>query len=73
MFYRDWNNRLSLPYDPPMRGPLPVAAPQVWKTKVMPVFEKARVRYTVIETERTGHAIEVVAGMRPEELAQYQV
>ena len=39
----------------------------------MPVFLKARVNFTVIETQRTGHAIEVIAGMSPEELAQYQV
>ncbi len=38
----------------------------------MPVFQKARVKFTVIETERTGHAIEVVAGLKADELAQYQ-
>ena len=45
----------------------------MWKTTVRPVFEKARIHFTVIETERPGHAIEVVAGMRPEELVQFQV
>ena len=39
----------------------------------MPVFVKARINFTVIETQRSGHAIEVIAGMSPGELAQYQV
>jgi ceramide kinase len=46
--------------------------PQLWESKALPVFNKARVKCTVIETERCGHAIEVIAGMKADELAQYQ-
>ncbi|GAX83936.1 hypothetical protein CEUSTIGMA_g11360.t1 [Chlamydomonas eustigma] len=47
-------------------------ARQFWEGKALPVFNKARVKCTVIETERCGHAIEMIAGMNNEELAQYQ-
>lgn len=47
-------------------------AAQAWETEVLPVFQKARIKYKLIETERQDHARDIVANMAVEELVQYQ-
>jgi hypothetical protein len=42
----------------------------VWEKLAQPVFERSRVKYTVVHTEKADHAYEMVAGMKPEELLQ---
>ncbi|KAJ9533266.1 hypothetical protein QJQ45_018391 [Haematococcus lacustris] len=44
----------------------------VWEQQAMPVFVKARIRFTAIETLHANHAYETIAGMTADELAQYQ-
>uniref|UniRef100_A0A7S3QT80 DAGKc domain-containing protein n=1 Tax=Dunaliella tertiolecta TaxID=3047 RepID=A0A7S3QT80_DUNTE len=44
----------------------------VWEQKARPVFEKAHIKYTLVETLHADHARDFVANMKPDELAQYQ-
>lgn len=44
---------------------------QIWDSETLPIFEKARVKYTIIETTRQDHAKDVVAEMSTDELNLY--
>jgi len=47
-------------------------AGSVWQHEAMPVFQKARIKFTVIETLQQDHAKETLTSMKADEMAQYQ-
>ena len=46
------------------------ASSKVWSEVVQPVFSKARVKSTLVETEHPDHARDYVAAMQPSELSR---
>jgi len=47
-------------------------ARQVWEGAAMPIFQRARIKYAVVETQAPDHARDMLASMKADELAQYQ-